>query len=620
MCGIAGIAGFKDARLLREMTARLVHRGPDGEGFHFEPQASLGHRRLAIIDLAGGAQPMSSADGAVWVAFNGQIYNYKSIVRELEGTRPFHTHCDTEVLPALYQEHGPGMVHHLRGMFVFAIWDTRQHTLFLARDRVGVKPLYYSQLGSRLLFASEPKALLACPEVSREIDPVALDAYLSLLYVPPPHSIYRGVRQLPPGHTLTWKDGEIRIEKYWDASPQPDLSRSAGEWAEEIAPILDESIRIRTMSDVPLGAFLSGGIDSSTIVSVLASHSSQPVETFCVGFGEEGSAYEERPIARRVADFYGTNHHEMEIRVDVARGLEEVVRGFDEPFGNPTAMLTSELSKFTRQFVTVSLAGDGGDEMFGGYPRYQGLVWSERLAGFPSTARTLLQKAASGKESSTARNYKRWLRQLLEGCGYPPAQRYARWVGYCDSMEKDRLLAAAMREALDGDRMDPVASNFLAPNQGGPVERAVHADIHGFLPENVLRYSDRMSMAHSLEVRVPFTDHILVEALMKVPARQHVSLLASKRLLRRMMKGRLPEEVLSRKKLGFNPPMGIWLQDDRLNLIGEYLHPDLIQRRGLFQAGEVQRLIGEHRSRLRDHGLRLWSLIVLEAWMRVYVG
>ncbi|MCG3199394.1 MAG: Asparagine synthetase [glutamine-hydrolyzing] 1 [bacterium] len=620
MCGIVGIAGFEDRELVREMTASLSHRGPDGEGFLFDPEVSLGHRRLAIIDLSGGAQPMSTSDGRAWVSFNGQIYNYRDLMKELESEYSFRTHCDTEVLPVLYSKFGQEMVHRLRGMFAFAVWDRTDKTLFLARDRIGIKPLYYAVLGSRLLFASEPKAILRCAEVSREIDPVALDAYLSLLYVPPPYSIYRGIRQLPPAHTLTWRAGEVEVRKYWDAEPRPDFSRTDEEWAEEIAPILEDSIRMRMMSDVPLGAFLSGGIDSSTIVSVLAREGSKPVETFCIGFGEEGRAYEERPIARRVAGFFNTNHHEMEITLDLLSGLEGMVRAFDEPFGNPTAMLTSELSRFTRQFVTVSLAGDGGDEMFGGYPRYQGMAWSEKLRSIPGPLRRLMASWVGGRESSTARNYRRWARQLLEGCDYPAAERYSRWVGYRGPEERDRLLSPALREEVrKAGRIEPVIELFNAPSRGGGVERSVYSDLHGFLPENVLRYSDRMSMAHSLEARVPLTDHVLVEAMMRIPARRQVGLLASKRLLRKVMKGKLPEEVLARKKLGFNPPMGVWLQEDSRKLLSEWLHPDVLRRRGLLEASEVNRLVEEHRTRRRDHGLPLWSLVVLEAWMRLYL-
>ena len=620
MCGIAGVAGFSNPDLVREMTARLRHRGPDAEGFHFDEEASLGHRRLSIIDLTGGTQPMANRDGTVVVSFNGQIYNYRQIKEDLSSEYEFQTNSDTEVLPVLYMKYGPAMVHHLRGMFAFAIWDSRTKELFLARDRVGVKPLYYAEMGGRILFASEPKSLLACPEVSKEIDPAALDTFLSLLYIPPPLSIYRGIRQLPPGHTLTWKDRKVEISQYWDAPPQPDPSRTEADWAEEIGLLLEESIRMRTMSDVPLGAFLSGGIDSSTIVAVLAEHSSHPVETFCIGFGKEGKAYEERPIAREISEFFGTNHHEMEIDLDLVNSLEPMVGGFDEPFGNPTAMLTYELSRFTRQFVTVSLAGDGGDEVFGGYPRYRGQIFADRLSTIPRFIRSPLVWAAQGKESSTARNWRRWARQLFEGADLPPHQRYENWVCYATPGEIDGLLSPEIQSRVaESDRLSPVAEYFQKPVNGDSVQRSVYADLHGFLPENVLRYSDRMSMAHSLEIRVPFTDHRLIETIVKVPSMYNVGWASSKRILSRIMKDRLPEKVLKRKKLGFNPPMGIWLQKNDNALIVEWLHPDLIRKRGLFREVEVRRLIEEHQSQKRDHGLRLWSLIVFEAWQRMYL-
>lgn len=618
MCGIAGFAGFQKDSLLREMTGRLKHRGPDNEGFHIEPEASLGHRRLAILDIEGGAQPMSSPDGRVWISFNGQIYNYQSIMKDLEPEYSFKTHCDTEVLPILYQKYGKEMVHQLRGMFSFAIWDSSQKKLLLARDRIGVKPLYYACPGSSILFASEPKALLACPEIDSSLDPDSLDSYIDLLYVPPPLSIFRGIRQLPPGHVLTWENGHVQIEKYWDALPEPDDSRTMEEWVETIGPIIEESIRMRMISDVPLGAFLSGGIDSSTIVSVLAQHSTKPVETFCIGFGEEGKSYEERPIARQVAQYFGTNHHEIEIHLDVVDGLDGIVRSFDEPFGNPTALLTLALSHFTRQFVTVSLAGDGGDEMFGGYPRYRGLLWAKTLSHFPEFTRRLILKAVQGRESSTAVNYRRWLVDLIKGSILPVRDRYAAWVGYSTPEQRNSLFTEDFVNQISSSRLNRTKDLFSTPNRGSDVQRAVYADLHGFLPENVLRYSDRMSMANSLEVRVPFTDHVLVENLMKVPSSCQVSHLAAKKLLRQAMKNKLPEEVLSRKKLGFNPPMGIWLQRDQRGLISEYLHPDVIRRRGLFRVEAVQQMVVEHQSQARDHGLRLWSLIVLEHWQRLY--
>jgi asparagine synthase (glutamine-hydrolysing) len=620
MCGIVGFAGFEDEALLREMTACLLHRGPDEEGFLSEEGVGLGHRRLSILDLEHGQQPMTESSGRATVVFNGQIYNHAEIRAGVLREYPFRTHCDTEVLCPLYLKKGEALVEDLRGMFAFAIWDREKRELLLARDRIGVKPLYYSHLpDGSLLFASELKALLAHPRISKQVDWIALEAYLRLLYVPPPFSIFRDIRQLPPGHTLRWREGRIELDRYWEPVPGPLLGTSPEERAEIVAPVVEEAIRMRTLSDVPLGAFLSGGIDSSTIVAVLAENSSRPVETFCIGFGEEGRSYEERPIARRVADFFGTHHHEMEIHLNLVETLEEMVRGFDEPFGNPTAMLTYELARFTRRHVTVALAGDGGDEVFGGYPRYRGLLLSETLSRVPAPIRHRVARSVGARESSTARNWRRWARECLEGCDLPPALRYESWVEYARTEEIDRLLSRAMRAHLKPeDRFFPIRDLFSSPAEGDLVHRAMVADLQGFLPENVLHYSDRMSMAHSLEVRVPFTDHVLIEHLLRVPTQENLDWTASKKLLKRIMKDRLPEEVLTRKKLGFNPPMGIWLQDDRANLMNTWLSPERIEKRGWFDPQEIRRLREEHQNHRRDHGLRLWSLIVLEVWCELY--
>lgn len=648
MCGITGMVGFADRSLLATMTATLRHRGPDADGLQLGEGWGLGHRRLSIIDLDGGAQPMATADGSCWVSFNGEIYNFRQLQTQLRARgHTFTTRSDTEVLLAAYREWGDACVDHLLGMFAFAIWDDRLERLLLARDRVGVKPLYYSVLESTaldgsllegtaldgsslesppraLVFASEPKALLPVPGVSRELDPVALDAYLDLYYVPPPLSMFRGIRQLPPGHTLVWHRGAIEIRRYWDAEPAVVEGRSLHEWAEIVAPVLEDAIVARTVSDVPLGAFLSGGIDSSTIVAVLSEHGHRPVQTFCVGYGEEGRSYDERAAARAVAEHFGTDHHELELTVDVLSGLEAMVRGFDEPFGSPTAMLSSALSKFVRGHVTVALSGDGGDELFGGYPRYLGLRLSELAGHVPPSWLSLAGRAVQGREQATARSYRRWARQFLAGLQLPDAQRYGSWVAYTRLPERDRLLSPALRERLRAlPRVDPVAEAFDRPGRAGArpvglVERGAYADLHGFLPENVLRGSDRMSMAHGLELRVPLCDHRLVELTMQIPARYRVGWLSSKRVLRTIMGKRLPAHVLRRRKLGFNAPLGVWMRRDLDRLVQRWLAPELLQRRGLLAPDEVARLVHEHRSGTRDHGLRLWSLIVLEQWLQLY--
>ena len=618
--------GRHDPALLAAMTASLRHRGPDGEGTHVDGPLGLGHRRLAVLDPSGSAQPMASVDGRCHVSFNGEIYNFKALRSELlDSGQHLRTRGDTEVLLAGYQYWGlHGLLGRLRGMFAFALWDAGSRTLVIVRDRLGIKPLYYATLpDAALLFASEPKALLACAEIDRSLDLVSLDAYLDLFYVPPPRSIFAGIRQLPPGHLLTWREGQVTVERWWDAPPRaPDPRlRTLADWAEMIEPILREAVELHTVSDVPLGAFLSGGLDSSAIVALMAAHSSHPVQTFCVGYGAEGASYEERPVARRVAQFFGANHRELELDIDLLGDLEPLVRGFDEPFGSWAALLSHRLSAFTRQHVTVALAGDGGDEVFGGYPRYLGLRLSEHLSHAPGPMLELARRVlARAGEPTTARSLRRWARQFLEGCRLPPPDRYATWVGYAPPAARDRLYTAATRARVHaaGRLASPVAAVFAEPVFGDMVQRAGYADLRGFLAENVLRGSDRMSMAHGLEVRVPFCDHVLVEAMAGAPAAMRVTALASKRVLRRIMSGKVPAEVLTRKKLGFTAPFGVWLKRAEAQIAGDLLHPQQIARRGLFEPAEVARLLAEHRLGQRDHSHRIWSLLVLEQWQRMY--
>ncbi|HWB74352.1 MAG TPA: asparagine synthase (glutamine-hydrolyzing) [Nannocystaceae bacterium] len=620
MCGIAGIVGDNDRALLDRMTDTLAHRGPDGRGVYVGEGWAFGHRRLAVIDLGGGAQPMHAHDGALTITFNGEIYNYVELREQLRrlGHR-FVSDSDTEVVLEAYREWGDGMLVHLNGMFAFGLWDHAQKRMLVARDHVGVKPLYYAASNGRLAFGSEPKALLACPWVSRALDPVALDAYVDLLYIPPPRSIFAGLRQLPPAHKLVWHAGVVTVERWWDALPAIDDRLDLEGWAEVVEPVLRDAIVLQTRADVPLGAFLSGGLDSSTIVAVLAEHGSQPVETFCVGYGEEGKSYDERAMAKVVARHFATNHHEVVLDVDVLSGLEAMVRGFDEPFGSPTALLSSALSKFTRGSVTVALAGDGGDELFGGYPRYRGMMLAERTSGLPPAVYALGDRLVQGREAAVARSYRRWARQFLAGAALDPAERYAAWVGYMSASDRDALytdeLCARIRE---GGRVAPVVDDFRRPARGDAAERAAYADLHGFLPENVLRGSDRMSMAWGLELRVPLVDPRLVELAMQIPSRHRLGVLASKRVLRKIAKKLLPREISKRGKLGFNAPLGVWLRKDLDRLVSEWLAPELVAQRGWFRPDAIATIVHEHRAGLRDHGLRLWSLIVLEQWWRLY--
>jgi len=623
MCGLAGMVGACDAALVATMTAALRHRGPDGDGVHLEPDLGLGHRRLAILDIAGGAQPMSDASGDLVIVYNGEIYNFAALRAELLAAGvTLRTRGDTEVLLELWRREGPAALQRLRGMFAFALWDRRTRELHLVRDRLGQKPLYYARLpGGVLLFASEPKALLRCPAVDRSLDLAALDAYLELYYVPPPRSIFAGIEQLPPGHRLTWREGQVTISRWWDCEPRrPDPRLTSVEaWAEAVAPTLAEAIELHTVSDVPVGAFLSGGLDSSTIVAALANRGTA-LETFCVGYGPEGASYEERHHAREVARHFGLPYHEIELQIDILDDLAAMVAGFDEPFGSWTALLAFHLSHFARQRVTVALAGDGGDEVFGGYPRYRGLQISEHLGRVPAPAIDLAGRALRLLgEPTTALSLRRWGRQFLESLALPPGERYAAWVGKGSESAHDRPYSrATARRIAAVRRPNFIAEAFDRPVLGDLVARAWYADIHGFLPENVLRCTDRMSMAHGLEVRVPFCDHVLLEQMAAAPSSMRVTALASKRVLRKIAGAWLPPAVLRRKKLGFSAPFGAWLKGVERRVTADWLHPDVIARRGLFDPGGVARILGEHRRGTRDHGPRIWSLIVLEQWQRMY--
>ncbi|HGG57787.1 MAG TPA: asparagine synthase (glutamine-hydrolyzing), partial [Nannocystis exedens] len=525
---MAGIVGDGDRELCLAMTQTLAHRGPDGHGIFLDVDvdvdvsedkdkdkdkdkkprptsargsAALGHRRLAIIGLDGGAQPMCSQNGRFVITYNGELYNYRELRAELQGMGVrIGDSSDTAVMLAAFERWGLAAAERFVGMYALGLWDRHQQKLTLLRDRVGIKPLYYAILprGPRgdgspsLAFASEPKSLLTLPAVDRELSATALDAYLGLFYVPPPLSIFRGIAQLPPGHRLTWHRGQVSVERIWDAEPAPEAGRTHEEWAEIVAPILERAIRDRLVADVPVGAFLSGGVDSSTIVALMAAQQSRPLTTICVGYDVDGGSYDERVFARRIAKVFATDHHELVLDVSILDDLEALVRGFDEPFGSWAALLSWHLCRFTRDKVKVAVAGDGGDEVFGGYPRYRGMLLSDIASRAPNWGLAVTGRAlAASGEATVARSYRRWARSFIDGCRSPAAERYAGWVGYLSSAERDRLLTPSFRARVCAEgRLSPVEHAFRRPLRGDLVARSTYADLHGFLPENVLRSSD----------------------------------------------------------------------------------------------------------------------------------
>jgi asparagine synthase (glutamine-hydrolysing) len=616
MCGIAG-STRATPETLAAMLARIVHRGPDAAATWIDAEAGTGlaHARLAIVDLSpGGAQPMASPCGRWVIAFNGEIYNHAALRAELEAAgESFRSTSDTEVLLRLLMRDGMGALPRLVGMFAFALWDREARSLLLVRDRLGVKPLVYGRLADGgLAFASEIDALRAHPGLDLGLDREALSQYLACLYVPAPLTLHAGIRKLPPGHWLEWRDGAVTMGEWWRPAYTGDRVISVDEAAEEVLPILDSAVRLRMEADVEVGCFLSGGIDSSVIAALMAraarEHGAPPPRTFTMTFAE--AAYDERDAAAAVAAHVGSVHAELPARPQVAGFLDDMVRLFGEPFGNPTALLIHDLSTKARQHLTVALVGDGGDEVFAGYPRYQGGLLAGRYRALvPGPLRSLAAFAARAiPESSSGRHSLRLAREFLTSAGLPDAEMYAAWVEYFSPAERRRLLK------LDRPPTRPVAELYRAAPSQAPLDAMQQTDLLSFLPGNLLSYGDAMSMAVALELREPFLDHRLVEAMGRIaPATRFAA--GKKSVLKAVARRLLPAEIVDRPKLGFNPPMGVWLKNDLKGLVAERLTSARMQALGL-EWRPVAELLAEHQGGRRDHSLKVWSLLVLEAWGR----
>lgn len=619
MCGIAGMAGAYDPALVGRMTDALAHRGPDASGLWECGEACLGHRRLSIIDLSSGAQPMHYANNRYTITFNGEIYNFQELRKRLEGLgRTFATRSDTEVILAAYDAWGEGCVDEFEGMFAFALWDDREKTLFIARDPVGIKPLYYTEQSGRLLFASEIKALLLSPDVDRTVDLEAMDDYLTFLHTMPPRTFYRGIRQIPPGHCATWRRGRLAVRRYWRLNERIQRRDwTAGEWRDTLLGTLERVIRLHMIADVPVGAFLSGGLDSTTIVSFMGEQGASPL-TFTVGFGGEGSLYDERAQAREVSRHLGTKHHELVVEPRPETMAETVLRHFDEPFANPTALLTHEICREVGRHVKVVLSGDGGDECFGGYPRYRGVALSQTWrAVLPMPIRVLLDRMLKMlPENTQGRELPRRIREFSAGNLLEPDSMYALWMSHFTPEQKKSLYTDSFSKQLSGrDSWEPMHAFAREVPGMEPVNRAMYVDVHTFLPNNLLQYSDRMSMAHGLESRVPFADYRLIETMAAAPSRLKATAKRTKILLRDAMSPKLPKSVISAPKQGFTPPMGAWLNGCLGNEMNLLSNSPKIVREGYFTANAIDELITSHQRGFRDHSLRIWALLVFNSWL-----
>jgi asparagine synthase (glutamine-hydrolysing) len=626
MCGIAGFVegqpgaarGREDrARTLDRMCRRIAHRGPDDQGVRVAGAAALGMRRLSIIDLGGGRQPISGCDPETFVVFNGEIYNYRELRAGLEkrGHR-FRTDSDTETIVHAYEEDGAGCVRHLRGMFAFALWDARHEELFVARDRVGKKPLYYTLTpAGTFVFGSELKSLLEHPEVTREVDEEALDAYLAFGYVPDPLSIFRGVRKLPPGHHLRFARGRLHVEPYWDFGFGEEAEeRPEGVWLEELRELLAEAVRVRLVADVPLGAFLSGGVDSSAVVGLMARATDAPVKTFSIGFRED--SFDELAYARLTAQRFGTDHHEFVVTPDICGVVDELAWHFDEPFADSSAIPTYMVSKLAREHVKVVLSGDGGDELFGGYTRYAVEAHRRAFERVPGFLRRGVMGPLSRRLPHGARG-----RNFLHNVSLDAVARYADSVSLFTALTKPLLYARDFRGRLQTTDADPAARfhEYAARvRPGDPLDVLLYLDSKTYLPGDILTKVDRMSMAVSLEARTPLLDHRLIEFVTRLPASLKVRGGVTKYLFKQAARGLVPDEILDRPKQGFGVPINQWINRELRGRIRETLSEPRARQRGYFEPAHVALLLDEHERGRRDHSAQLWALFMLELWHRTF--
>jgi asparagine synthase (glutamine-hydrolysing) len=622
MCGICGFC-FSDARsgdldILAKMTTTLHHRGPDDKGYYTDTGIALGHRRLSIIDLDTGQQPIHNEDKTVYVIFNGEIYNFPKLKSELEqkGHR-FYTKADTEVLVHLYEEIEEGLLENINGMFAFAIWDGKKRKLLLARDRIGIKPLYYAYNGKDIAFASEPKALLQLPWIKGRLDLQGLSHYLSYDFIPAPYCIYEDIRKVQPGYKVVYQNGKLRCECYWDL----DLSDrvGVGKHEEEICDLIwgefCRSVKMRLISDVPLGVLLSGGIDSTSVLAALRYAGVDDIKTFSIGF--EDPSFDESRYFRRAASFFETEHHEeilaphklIEIIPDVASVL-------DEPLADASIMPTYLLSRFTKSYVKVALGGDGGDELFAGYPTYQAYLLSRYYERFPRMIRYLIEAMVKRLPVSFDNmSFDFRAKKFIDGIAYPPVERNYIWLGTFSPEMKEELITNGIREELGEFNSFSVLHDYLkGKNFSSELGELLYLDTKLYLQEGVLAKVDRASMAHGLEVRVPFLDHRFVDLVTGLPEELKLKGFSTKYLWKKAIKDRIPDEIARRSKKGFGIPIAKWFYRELKDLMLEMLSEGRLKKQGIFNPSVVQRLVTDHLARRVDNRKKLWNLLIFQLW------
>jgi asparagine synthase (glutamine-hydrolysing) len=619
MCGICGVvAGERergpDCEAVARMSGRLVHRGPDDEGIFAEGPVALAARRLSIIDLAHGHQPIENEDGSAVVVQNGEIYNYRELKRELGGRgHRFATDCDTEVLVHAWEEWGEAFVERLRGMFAIALWDKRRRRLLLARDRFGIKPLYYSHENGALSFASELKSMLEQPGFSREIDPQAIAAYLAFNSIPAPLTIFKAARKLPPGFLLAWEGGELELRRYARPGPPPSGELRRGtedELAAELREVLDDSVRAHLVADVPVGVLLSGGVDSGGLAALASRHLDEPLRTFSIGFEEAG--FDELSRARLVAERYGTDHHELVLRPNAVELLPKLVESFDEPFGDSSALPTYLVSELAVGKVKVALSGEGGDELFGGYYTYVADLLARRVGRLAALARPLAE-ALPSRTDRVGFDYK--AKRFARAAALPPLERHHGWKEIFSPQARAELAGATV---AGWDPLDLYRARYAETAGAEPLARMQDVDLGIYLVDDLLVKTDRLSMAHSLELRVPFLDPKVAEFAFSLPTKMKVRGFAKKRLLRSALAPLLPDEVIRGRKQGFSIPIASWLRGPLEPFAREVLAPSAVARQGLLDPAVVTRILDRHCSGQEDLSRQVWGLMALTLWFDRY--
>lgn len=626
MCGIVGLFDTTgrqeiDRGLLTRMNDSHVHRGPDGDGEFFDPGIGLGHRRLSIIDLSGGAQPLFNEDGNVVVVFNGEIYNFQDLSDELiEAGHTFRTRSDTEVIVHAWEEWGQACVDRFRGMFTFAIWDRRKETLFLARDRLGIKPLYYSVLPSgMLIFGSELKSLLVHPELERKLDPQAVEEYFAYGYVPDPKTIYSGVNKLAPGHLLKWRrgEGQPRPHQYWDINFDPSDHRSEEDVCEDLIEQLREAVKLRMIADVPLGAFLSGGVDSSAVVAMMAGEASDPVNTCSIAFADP--KFDESPYARIVADRFGTNHFQDQVDPDAFDLVDRLANMYDEPFADSSAMPTYRVCGLARQRVKVALSGDGGDEIFAGYRRYRWHDYEERVRGVMPDA---IRKPLFGFLGAAYPKMD-WAPKPLRAKSTFQALSRDTVGGFFHSVSvlydgvRQPIYSDAFRSELQGYHARDVLDKVMAKAPSDDhTSRVQYADLKTYLPGDILTKVDRASMAQSLEVRVPILDHKFVEWSARLPSSVKLNGREGKHIFKKALEPHLGNDILYRSKMGFSVPLGAWFRGPLKDRVGAALSGPVLADTGLFDMSQLRTIMDQHQSGAREHSAVMWAVLMFESFLR----